>query len=198
LQPCWTCLPISYSLCRGEQSHSRYVHCVGYHSPGLVCPSGYSTVEVATEVSPTSMSISGAFNKSMGITNDYLGFEPQMDLVLAALDPGETAAACCRVSASCSQLPFQRRARDNPALLVATQRWITSAFLLSPPRCIQWPAPASVMAHWRSRFCKWHMDLRRADSDWKAGPNHRNDANIYGDYLIPSIKSNFLCWGCCE
>lgn len=49
---------------------------------------------MATEVSPTSMSISGAFNQSMSITNDYLGFEPQMDLVLAALDPGETAAAC--------------------------------------------------------------------------------------------------------
>lgn len=66
-----------------------------YHSPGLVCPSGWSTVGVATKVSPTSMSISGAFNQSRNITNHYLGFEPQMDLVLAALDPGETAAACC-------------------------------------------------------------------------------------------------------
>lgn len=68
-----------------------------YHSPGLVCPSGWSTVGAAAKLNPTSTSISGAFNQSDTIpTGSNLGsFEPELDVFLAALDYGETAIVCC-------------------------------------------------------------------------------------------------------
>ncbi|KAF4636553.1 hypothetical protein G7Y89_g1531 [Cudoniella acicularis] len=67
-----------------------------YHSPGLVCPYGWATVGAAAKPNPTSTSISGAFNQSDAILGSSLGFfEPELDVFLAALDPGETAVACC-------------------------------------------------------------------------------------------------------
>jgi hypothetical protein len=67
-----------------------------YHSPGLVCPSDWATVGAAAKLSPTSTSISGAFNLSVAIpAGSNLGFEPEMDVMLAALEPGETAVLCC-------------------------------------------------------------------------------------------------------
>jgi len=68
-----------------------------YHSPGLVCPSGWATVGAAAKLNPTSTSISGAFNLSDAIpTGSDLDFvEPELDIFLAALDPGETAVVCC-------------------------------------------------------------------------------------------------------
>ncbi|KAH7119312.1 hypothetical protein EDB81DRAFT_816082 [Dactylonectria macrodidyma] len=68
-----------------------------YHSPGLVCPAGWATVGTAAKLNPTSTIISGAFNLSDEIpTSSHLGFfEPYLDVFLAALDPGETAALCC-------------------------------------------------------------------------------------------------------
>jgi hypothetical protein len=67
-----------------------------YHSPGLVCPSGWATVGAAAKLNPTSTSISGAFNQSGAIpTDSSFGFEPELDIFVAALDPGETAVVCC-------------------------------------------------------------------------------------------------------
>ncbi|KAH6982577.1 hypothetical protein EDB80DRAFT_735947 [Ilyonectria destructans] len=68
-----------------------------YHSPGLVCPAGWATVGTAAKLNPTSTIISGAFNQSDEIpTGSHLGFfKPYLDVFLAALDPGETAALCC-------------------------------------------------------------------------------------------------------
>jgi hypothetical protein len=68
-----------------------------YHSPGLVCPSGWATVGAARKLSPTSTSISGAFSLSGEFQpgNNPGFFEPFLDVVVAALDPSETAVACC-------------------------------------------------------------------------------------------------------
>ena len=70
-----------------------------YHSPGLVCPSGWETVGAAAKLNLTSTSISGAFNISVALPTatiaGFVEFLPPLDAVLAALDPGETAALCC-------------------------------------------------------------------------------------------------------
>ncbi len=68
-----------------------------YHSPGLICPSGWATVGAAAKLNPTSTSISGAFNQSDAIPtgSQFAFFEPELDVFLAALDPGETAIVCC-------------------------------------------------------------------------------------------------------
>jgi hypothetical protein len=67
-----------------------------YQSPGLVCPSGWATVGAATKLSPTSTSISGALNVSGEVPNNVSEFfPPYLDVFLDALDPSETAIACC-------------------------------------------------------------------------------------------------------
>ncbi|KAE9373099.1 hypothetical protein N431DRAFT_557298 [Stipitochalara longipes BDJ] len=66
-----------------------------YHSPGLACPSGWETVGGAAKLNPTSTSISGAFNVSEALPTGVAIFEQDLDVILAALDPGETAAVCC-------------------------------------------------------------------------------------------------------
>jgi len=70
---------------------------VAYNSPGLICPSGWATIGAAAKPNPTSTSISGAFNQSDAIPtgSNIAFFEPQLDVFLAALDPGETAILCC-------------------------------------------------------------------------------------------------------
>jgi hypothetical protein len=68
-----------------------------YHSPGLICPSGWATVGAAAKLNPTSTSVSGAFNLSTAIPTSphFIFFEPALDAFVAALDPGETAVVCC-------------------------------------------------------------------------------------------------------
>lgn len=65
-----------------------------YHSPGLVCPSGWATVGAAAKLNPTSTSISGAFHQPDVIPNGT-SWVQGLDAFLAALDPGETAVVCC-------------------------------------------------------------------------------------------------------
>jgi hypothetical protein len=76
---------------------------VPYHSPGLVCPAGWTTAGAATKVNPTSTTISGAafsLNVSAVIqTRVPIFFDPWTDAFLSALDPSETAVACCPRSA---------------------------------------------------------------------------------------------------
>lgn len=67
-----------------------------YQSPGLFCPSGWSTAGAATKVNPTSTSTSGAFNLTNVVpTGVPAFFQPALDSFMSALDPGETAIACC-------------------------------------------------------------------------------------------------------
>ena len=68
-----------------------------YHSPGLICPYGWTTAGSGTKVNPTSISVSGAFNVSNELPADQ-GldfFEPELGVLLDALDPSETAVLCC-------------------------------------------------------------------------------------------------------
>jgi hypothetical protein len=68
-----------------------------YHSPGVVCPAGWATVGAAVKASPSSLSISGAFNVSSAVPTGAQDsfFENGLDVFLDALDPGETAVLCC-------------------------------------------------------------------------------------------------------
>jgi len=60
------------------------VYTIIYQSPGVACPSGYLTVGGAEKVE-TSTKYSGAFNVS----------ESAFDMLISALDPGESAVLCC-------------------------------------------------------------------------------------------------------
>lgn len=69
-----------------------------YYSPGLVCPSGWETVGVAEKLSPSSTSMSGMFSQEISLpTSGVVGFvnNPNPNVLMAALDPGETAVVCC-------------------------------------------------------------------------------------------------------
>lgn len=119
-----------------------------YHSPGLVCPSSWSTVGSATKVNPTSRSIPGAYNQSITIPrNSYLGFEPGLEAFLAALDPREIAAVCYRRFAllPLTDVSVERRAKS--IFLVPIQPWVVPAALHSPVRSLHRPSAASVGFH---------------------------------------------------
>ncbi|KAK0727712.1 hypothetical protein B0T26DRAFT_748021 [Lasiosphaeria miniovina] len=78
-----------------------------YFSPGLVCPSGWKTVGVAARAADGSISASGIFvaptlttapSSDQAATDSTLGtlfYNPVVNAFTAALDLGETAAACC-------------------------------------------------------------------------------------------------------
>ena len=73
----------------------------GYFSPGLVCPSGWKTVGVAARAADGSISASGIFiastptNSAGPSPNADPLFNPVINAFTAAIDAGETAAACC-------------------------------------------------------------------------------------------------------
>lgn len=73
------------SIVSAQNNNPTAADVIVYHSPGLVCPSGWATVGAAAKLNPTSTSTSGAFNPSV----------PVLDVFLSALDPGETAVLCC-------------------------------------------------------------------------------------------------------
>lgn len=85
------------------ESAGRRAPVAGYFSPGLVCPAGWKTVGVAAR--DTSISASGIFiaptpttTQSPGSTLNNLNtpiVNPVINAFTAALDPGETAIACC-------------------------------------------------------------------------------------------------------
>lgn len=96
---------------------------IPYYSPGVVCPSGYQTVGVAVKVNPTSTSMSGMFTRpSSGddsedepTSGDISGRGPMFNsgnnVLMDALDPGETAVMCCPryVARSISSHPASRK-----------------------------------------------------------------------------------------
>ena len=93
-----------------------------YHSPGLVCPSGWATVGEASKPNPTSVSVSGAFNESSLIPtqtpNNYPFLEPYLDIVIGALDPSETAIVCCPRFAPCLQCLSLSMARAGAYIIL--------------------------------------------------------------------------------
>ena len=73
------------SIISAQNNNAAAADVIVYHSPGLVCPSGWATVGAAAKLNPMSTSTSGAFNPSV----------PLLDVFMSALDPGETAILCC-------------------------------------------------------------------------------------------------------
>jgi hypothetical protein len=86
--------PINSAIQKGNPAADNVI---GYQSPGLICPSGWTTAGVATKLNPTSTITSGTgFNTSGWIDPKFPEFFPQyLDVLLDALDPNETAIACC-------------------------------------------------------------------------------------------------------
>lgn len=81
----------------GNPTANNYIP---YQSPGLFCPSNWATVGAATKLNPSSSSTSGVFDvwgatPTNTIKHPRSFFQPGLDVFLSALDPGETAIACC-------------------------------------------------------------------------------------------------------
>jgi len=77
---------------------------IGYFSPGIVCPSGWSTAGVVARASDGAISTSGIYEAPPGLVATTSGrdpgigrpfFNPIVNAFTAALDPGETGVACC-------------------------------------------------------------------------------------------------------
>lgn len=69
---------------------------MAYFSPGLFCPSGWTTAGAATKTGDGAPNTSGAFSLIPVPTNvgpDFAVFEPNMQVLV--LDAGETAVLCC-------------------------------------------------------------------------------------------------------
>lgn len=103
--PIGDCLPSASALAR-QQSHSGApgpAAVVDYYSPGLVCPSGYRTVGLATKLDGGSAASSGAaFVYPSPTPTGGVGAVQYSDLgdlgpnvLLEAMGAGETAVLCC-------------------------------------------------------------------------------------------------------
>ena len=70
---------------------------IGYYSPGVICPSGWNTVGVATKAKDGALSTSGAFSPAHPLPSRVEGifFDPPLNVLMGAIDPGETAVLCC-------------------------------------------------------------------------------------------------------
>lgn len=68
---------------------------VDYYSPGLICPSGYTTAGVAANDAGTITSSGKAFVPTTTVDNRFWGNNPVPNVLLQALDQGETAILCC-------------------------------------------------------------------------------------------------------
>lgn len=95
------------SMYNSWASHSdpRSNYWIDYYSPGLVCPSDYTTVGLATKLEGGAITSSGpafAFPRST-VTPSGGNVEYNLDeyedlkpnVVLEAMGPGETAILCC-------------------------------------------------------------------------------------------------------
>jgi hypothetical protein len=96
-QPAGDCLvhPTSTALVEDYLSN-RYVGT--YYSPGTACPTGWGQVGAATHASDGQTTYAGIFTINPVPTlwmADYAVYFGAHDALVAALDPGETAMACC-------------------------------------------------------------------------------------------------------
>lgn len=88
-----------------SRSDPRSQHRIDYYSPGLVCPSDYTTAGLATKLEDGAITSSGpafAYPRStVTPTGGDVGYElDQYEVlrpyvVLGAMGPGETAILCC-------------------------------------------------------------------------------------------------------
>lgn len=74
---------------------------VAYYSPGLMCPSGYATVGLATKLADGSATSSGDAFPQAGDDDDdddsasFDLLNPGLNALVEAMGPGETAIVCC-------------------------------------------------------------------------------------------------------
>jgi len=75
---------------------------LGYFSPGIACPAGWNTVGVAGKGADGKISTTGIFQRpkeldaTPALTQSMIPiFNPPINVLTAALDPGETVALCC-------------------------------------------------------------------------------------------------------
>jgi hypothetical protein len=170
-----------------------------YHSPGLVCPSGWATVGAAAKLNPTSTSISGAFNQSAAIPTDYQSgfFEPELDVFLEALDPGEIAVVCCPRFA-----PFPPTKQPMLISVNGTGSNSILQFLHDHRWCLLLDAPElglysdlwlrETPTRRRRGHRKRHMD--HCWTDHHRGPrnDHGNGTAINSDDLVFALGSDFI------
>jgi hypothetical protein len=64
-----------------------------YYSPGLVCPSNWATAGAVAKSKDGSFSTSGVF--SLSTPAPTVLQDPSLNVMMNAIDPGETAVACC-------------------------------------------------------------------------------------------------------
>ena len=68
---------------------------VYYHSPGIACPANWATVGVVAKASNGSFSSTGVFSPTALPTSGHLGSQFGLNVLMSAMDPGETAVVCC-------------------------------------------------------------------------------------------------------
>ncbi|KAH8888083.1 hypothetical protein GQ53DRAFT_872312 [Thozetella sp. PMI_491] len=108
--PSWlpTCSPWTYGNCLPSGSAldalvtsvlaTPSLSILHYHSPGLVCPANWVTAGVAVKASNGTVSSSGAFSPPLATltgTAIHHVVEPILNVLMNAIDPGETAVVCC-------------------------------------------------------------------------------------------------------
>jgi hypothetical protein len=91
-QTAWDCVPTGTASSSTTYDDEKYIGSEGYYSPGLHCPSGWSTIGLATADAHGSVSTSG-FLVSTDLGEPYY---PQPGTIMASiLKPSETMAFCC-------------------------------------------------------------------------------------------------------
>jgi hypothetical protein len=99
-----SCLPSGSGLdsqILSSQTEVQLFRYIDYFSPGISCPNGWATVGVAAKATDGSVSSTGAFSvelgfstaKPTGVLNVLVN--PPINVLMAAMDPGETAVLCC-------------------------------------------------------------------------------------------------------
>jgi hypothetical protein len=88
----WDCVPTGTASSAATFDDLKYVGSAGYYSPGLYCPSGWSTIGSATADEHGAVSTSGYLVKT-----DQKGpyYEQPGTLLASMLKPSETMALCC-------------------------------------------------------------------------------------------------------
>lgn len=89
---------------------------IGYFSPGIACPAGWSTAGVVVKSSDGSVSTSGVFEAPAALTatssvrDRGIGafFNPIVNVFTAAIDPGETGVVCCPRSVAALAASYHR------------------------------------------------------------------------------------------
>jgi hypothetical protein len=99
--PYTDCLP-SYDLSRVSpisEAATPALRSITYYSPGIYCPSGWSTVGVAAKAGDGLLSTTGIFNPtsllSTPLPTVFVAAVPVINVLMEVIDKGETAVLCC-------------------------------------------------------------------------------------------------------